>query len=289
MRITAELLQQIAEQRTNPCEMRELVLRGYGIMVLENLAAIPAGIVAWDLSHNRLQQFNNLPTKTVADLESLLVISNQISSIQLKPKQLPKLQLCNFEKNQISSFSIIANLAQASPNLEFLSLQDNPVCLQPHYRLFVIFIFDRYFREQYDSSKETTSSSLQPQLRVLDYQRITQAERTKAQKWSRSKTGVAALDQIAQQKDSDQGVKTFTPGESIDDEEAFSKPKVELSMEQKSLLQELLEHADSEAQILEIQTYLSQATDSDTVTSYLNKSLQAAKGEEPSAKRVRLG
>jgi len=306
MRITAELLQQVAEQRSNPLGERELVLRGYGILVLENLAAAPAGIESLDLSHNRLQSLENLPSSSsksnnrssqlfstlsqsiTFSLQNLQAGHNQISAIRLKPKQLMKLTMCNLEFNKINDFVAIQKLAYACPNVEFLTLFNNPITMKPHYRLLVIYLFDKSRKEQ-EQQQVQQQQPLNDCLRILDYQRIRIAERTKAKKWSQSKAGMAVLAQLSSSSGSataDSTVKTFTPGEMMDlnddegdDATTTASQKFVLTTAQKQMLKDLLQHADSEAEIVQIQSALSQLAnnsknETDLISDYLTKGLQ---------------
>lgn len=153
MRITAELLSQ-AEQRTNPDQQRELVLREYGIPAIENMGVVvamagsaaiggehgaggPIGssnnnnvndpFDAWDLSNNRLSRLDNFPR--LSRLSHLFCAGNLIETIDAKniAKNVPNLASLTLSYNAISSLAEIINLAQACPKLEFLALTGNPV------------------------------------------------------------------------------------------------------------------------------------------------------------------
>ncbi|KAL7560570.1 hypothetical protein ACA910_001436 [Epithemia clementina (nom. ined.)] len=293
MRITAELLQQGAEQRTNPLQERELVLRGYGILELENLGAMataPAAVTnggsvdnhdskdghydALDLSNNRLTELGNFPR--LPRLSSLYVSHNQIgattttttttttknsSSSLLSPPSSSCIAVTNLQRNlrhlttltlcfnRIHSLATIAQIAQACPNLTFLSLRGNPVTHKPQYRLFTIHQFD-YERQQQqqlqqNSKQQPSKAAKQPSkssssnpllsspsssnpplvlLRILDYSRIRPAERKQAHKWSISTTGATILSQVAaavgrgdhaDHETTSSTSKTFVPGESL--------------------------------------------------------------------------
>ena len=326
MRITAELLQQGAEQRTNTLQERELVLRGYGIVVLENLSAMAAttttggagatatdrvvtttttttmnaGYDALDLSNNRITELGNFPrlprvtalycshnqiganqldannknnnknNNNKPSSSSLLYLSSSSSStssciftnnIQCNLPNLTTLTLCF---NRIASLTIVSQLAQACPNLVFLSLRGNPVTYKTHYRWFTLHEFDRNNKKNNNKNNNntqgpqnsvptTTTTSkknpfqLQSQqqvvdqlllLRVLDYRRIRPMERKQAQKWSQSSTGATILAEFSlstttQEEDNNNNNRngtnsqTFVPGELLpnDDNDDDDKKK----------------------------------------------------------------
>lgn len=126
VRISAELLSQ-AEQRTNPNEDRELVLRDFGIPAIENMGAARDEFDAFDLSNNRISRLENFPK--LHRLSSLFCAGNSIDSIDAKniQKNVPNLKSLTLSDNNISALAEVANIATACPKLEFLSLSGNPV------------------------------------------------------------------------------------------------------------------------------------------------------------------
>jgi len=132
MRITSDLLSR-AEQRTNPENARELVLREWGVSVIENMGAVASAggrqelFDAIDLSNNRIARLENFPRlRRVTDL---LCAGNLIESFDVGnlSKNLPNLRRLTLSYNAVSSLAEVANLASACPNLEFLTLVGNPV------------------------------------------------------------------------------------------------------------------------------------------------------------------
>lgn len=128
MRISAELLSQ-AEQRTNPMNDRELVLREWGIPAIENLGAVAARdeFDSIDLSNNRITRLENFPR--LRRLSQIYSAGNLIESIDVNNigKNVPNLTSLTLSHNNISSLAEVANIGSACPKLEFLSLTGNPV------------------------------------------------------------------------------------------------------------------------------------------------------------------
>lgn len=126
MRISAELLS-YAEQRTNPLNERELVLQGLGIPVIENMGIARDDYDSWDFSNNRIVRVDNFPR--VSRLRTLLLSGNCIESldpINLQ-RNVPNLTTVSLSYNNISSLVEIANIGKSFPQIEFLTLNGNPV------------------------------------------------------------------------------------------------------------------------------------------------------------------
>ena len=123
MRLTAELIQS-CEQRTNPLDERELVLRGLGISELEHLGAARDDYDCWDFSRNRLTALDNLPR--IQRLSSILAASNAIERIDL-PTKIPNLRHLVLSDNRIAHLAQIKQISKACPNLQSLCLDGNPV------------------------------------------------------------------------------------------------------------------------------------------------------------------
>lgn len=127
MRLSADVLGSMAEQRTNPLGERELVLRGLGIPVIEHLAATRDLFDAIDFADNRLVLLGNFPR--LLRLSNLSVTGNLVESIDASnlQKNLPNLKYLNLTDNRIRGLHQVANIAKACPNLEHLTLHHNPV------------------------------------------------------------------------------------------------------------------------------------------------------------------
>ena len=139
MRLTAELLLQ-AEQRTNPDQDRELVLRDWGIPAIEHFGATKDDFDAIDLTNNRLLRLENFPR--LRRLSNLLCAENLIESIDGKnlEKNVPNLKSLTLSYNNLSSLAQVATLGDSCRKLEFLSLVGNPVTRT----FFLSDIYDRF-------------------------------------------------------------------------------------------------------------------------------------------------
>jgi len=126
MRLSAEILSQ-AEQRPNPLEERELILRGLAIPAIEHLAVTRDAFDAIDFSDNRLLRLENFPR--LLRLSSLMCAGNLIESLDAPnmKKNIPNIKALTLSYNRISALHEVSNLATACPKLEFLSMVGNPV------------------------------------------------------------------------------------------------------------------------------------------------------------------
>jgi hypothetical protein len=127
MRLSADLLQQ-AEQRTNPLGDRELVLRGYGIRMVENLSVARDMFDTLDLSDNRITTLSNFPR--MLRCHTLLLGDNLVDHIDATnvSRNVPSLMTLVLTNNRIEGLHEVANIGVACPNLENLILTGNPVC-----------------------------------------------------------------------------------------------------------------------------------------------------------------
>ena len=89
-------------------------------------------------------------------LRSLLLNSNKISRIDQISDMFPRLETLSLNDNRIADLNEIAKLSKL-PKLERLYLLNNPITLNPEYRIFVI--------------------SRLPNLKVLDFQKVKEKER----------------------------------------------------------------------------------------------------------------
>lgn len=131
MRLSAELLES-CEQRQNPLDEREIVLRGLAIPTIEHLAVTRDAYDAMDFSDNRLGRLDNFPR--LLRLASLNVSGNIVESIDAAnlDRNLPNLQHLDLSYNQISSLYQISQLGKACPKLQSLSLNGNSVTSKFH-------------------------------------------------------------------------------------------------------------------------------------------------------------
>jgi len=170
----------------NAMKDRELDLRGNKIAVIENLAATQDQFDSLDLSDNEIRKLECLAV--LPRIKMLLFNNNQINRIaENLGRAFPGLQTLVLTNNRFGTLKELEPLAALGSTLSMVSLVDNPVTKQPHYRAFMI--------------------AMLPRLRVLDFQKVKPAEREAAEgiygsAAARLKTAGAAPG----------GAKTFEPG-----------------------------------------------------------------------------
>lgn len=171
MRLTPVVLAR-AETRLNPAHEREIILRGLRLVAIENLAILQDGFDVLDLSDNEIKRLDNFPQGT-SRLSSLLVNNNLVSRVSSTVgSQLPNLTALVLTGNRVTSFTEITHIASLK-KLQHLSLLDNPVALNSHYRLYCVYTI--------------------PALRSLDYRKVSRKEREEASKLFSSEAGRALL------------------------------------------------------------------------------------------------
>jgi U2 small nuclear ribonucleoprotein A' len=127
MRLSAELIGSIAEQRTNPMGEREIVLRGLNIPVIEHLGVTRDMFDAIDFTDNRISAVTNFPK--LSRLSTLYMSGNIVDTIDHRnlSKNVPNIKYLDLSSNHISSLYEISQLGTALPKLEVLNLVNNPV------------------------------------------------------------------------------------------------------------------------------------------------------------------
>jgi len=236
MRLSADVLG-MAEQRTNPLGERELVLRGLGIPVIEHLAATRDLFDAMDFADNRLMALGNFPR--LLRLSSLSVTGNLLETIDATnlQKNLPNLKYLSLTDNRIRGLHQVTNIAKACPQLEQLTLNHNPVTQRQHYRLYVI--------------------NKLPQLKVLDFIKVKQAERDRAKRLAQSAAGAALEGDVklearrsSKSDDDNKKEQTFYPGEGNSAQESFV---TQFTSQQKIMIRTMIANATSPAEIERIE------------------------------------
>jgi len=165
----------------NPIKDRELDLRGNKIAMLENLAATQDQFDSIDLSENEIRKLECLAV--LPRLKMLLLSNNRVTRLADDlGAAFPNLETLVLSNNQIGTLKELDALA-GLPSVEMLSLVDNAVTKQQHYRAFVI--------------------SRMPNLRVLDYKKVKPAEREAA---------VSMYGAIAKPERTASAANTFEPG-----------------------------------------------------------------------------
>ncbi|KAJ2927189.1 hypothetical protein H1R20_g9916, partial [Candolleomyces eurysporus] len=157
MKLTPELLAQ-ATSHINPVKERQLDLRGYKIPAIENLGVTRDQHDAIDFTDNSIIILGNFPL--LKRLRTLLLANNRIQtispSLHLSAPNLTTLVLTN---NDIAELGDLEPLKEFK-HLTFLSLIGNPVRDKKWYREWLAWRI--------------------PSLRVLDFQKIRDKERTTA-------------------------------------------------------------------------------------------------------------
>uniref|UniRef100_A0A131Y143 Probable U2 small nuclear ribonucleoprotein A' n=1 Tax=Ixodes ricinus TaxID=34613 RepID=A0A131Y143_IXORI len=178
VKLSQDLIQ-MAAQTINPVRDRELDLRGYKIPVIENLGATLDQFDSIDLSDNDIRKLDGFPL--LRRLKCLLLNNNRICRIgENLQENLPALETLVLTNNQIQNLGDLDPLATVK-SLTYLSLIKNPVTVKRHYRLYLIHRL--------------------PQLRVLDFRRIRQKERTDAQQLFKGKKGKQLEKEMGATKD----------------------------------------------------------------------------------------
>lgn len=185
MRLTVELVEGAAQYIHPATKDRELDLRGYKIPLIENLGATLDHFDSIDFSDNEIRKLENFPL--LKRVKKLLFSNNRISKMQDNlVDSLPNLEWLILTNNNIQEPGDIDCLS-CLPDLQYLSLLDNPVTTKKHYRLYVIHRL--------------------PQVRVLDFKRVKMSEKKEASQLFKGKKGKALEKEV--------GLKSaeFVPGE----------------------------------------------------------------------------
>ena len=149
---------------------------GVKIPAVENLGVLLDGYDAIDFTDNEIAKLENFPL--MKRLRSLYMANNRISRVEEGlGAALPYLQTLVLTGNRVASLAEVNALSSLSSLLN-LSLLQNPVTRKPNYRWYVVWKF--------------------PELRVLDFQRVTLKERTASAKFFGSKAGKAYAKEVVE-------------------------------------------------------------------------------------------
>ncbi|KAK7207544.1 small nuclear ribonucleoprotein U2, A [Myxozyma melibiosi] len=159
MKLTVDLIN-ASPSYINPLKDRELSLRGHRIPMIENLGVSKDLNDTIDLTDNDITTLTNLPR--LIRLRRLLLARNKITHIApTLTSSVPNLTTLILTSNSIQNLADLNGLG-ACRRLTYLSLLGNPVARKEHYRLFVIWRI--------------------PSVRILDFEKVRQAEREQAAK-----------------------------------------------------------------------------------------------------------
>lgn len=187
VKLTPELIEQ-SMQYINPVRDRELDLRGYKIPTIENLGATLDQFDTIDFSDNDIRKLDGFPL--LKRLKTLFFNNNRIVRIGEGLEHcIPNLQTLMLTGNMIQELGDLEPLIPLK-NLTNLCLLQNPVSAKPQYRQYIVYRF--------------------PQLKLLDFRKIKQAERESATEYFRSKRGKEMAREIAKK------VKAQIAGTSVD-------------------------------------------------------------------------
>lgn len=165
MRLNAEVLRD-ASSYINPLKERELDLRAHNIPSIENLGVTKDQNDAIDFTENDIRILGNIPS--FPRLRSLFMARNRIESISGEiGSAVPNLETLILTSNRLEKLEDLTPLASLR-RLVHLSLLENPVAQMEYYREWVIWRC--------------------PSVRILDFQRVRQAERRRAMELFRDKS-----------------------------------------------------------------------------------------------------
>ncbi|KAK4544830.1 hypothetical protein LTR36_003734 [Oleoguttula mirabilis] len=157
MRLTAELIHNSLSY-LNPLNERELDLRGHKIPSVENLGVAAKDQESIDFTDNDITVLANFPLSP--RLQTLQCARNRIASLQPSlAKSLPNLSTLVLTQNNVSELADLDPL-QGFAKLTHVSLAENPVASKENYRYYLLWRC--------------------PHIRFLDFQKVKDAERSKA-------------------------------------------------------------------------------------------------------------
>ncbi|CAF4066711.1 unnamed protein product [Rotaria magnacalcarata] len=195
-RLTPELIE-VAPQYLNPVGQYELCLRDLKIPVIENLGVTLNQFDTIDFTNNDIRKLDGFPF--LPKLKTMYLANNHITRIAEGLQQyIPNLDTLMLNNNMLQELIDIDPLATL-PKLAHVSFARNPIAMKKDYRLYVIHRL--------------------PNLRTLDFNRITQKEREAARKLYKSKSGETVKTQQLK------GKNTFVPGAELVKQQQ-SKPRL---------------------------------------------------------------
>jgi len=194
VKLTVDLIHGAA-QYINPINDRELDLRGYKIPIVENLGASLNQFDCIDFTDNEIRKIDNFPY--LPRIKTLYFNNNRIVRIgEGLEESMPHLHTLIMTNNNVQELADLEPLSSVK-TMTMLSFLHNPVCAKPNYRLYVIYKF--------------------PNLKVLDFKKVKQAEREQASALYTSKKGKDQMREIKRK------ARTFVPGEKLTSVEASNK------------------------------------------------------------------
>ncbi|KAI8984359.1 leucine-rich repeat-domain-containing protein [Mycotypha africana] len=236
MKLTGEVISN-SLSHINPLGERELILRvgnhvDLKIPAIENLGVTKDLNDALDFTNNDLRVLGNFPR--LMRLQHLLLTKNRISKIETGlGETIPNVQRIILTNNSIHELGDLEPLTELK-QLTHLSVMDNPVTKKQHYRLYLIHKL--------------------PNLRVLDFNKVSLAERQKAAQMFTKEDGTAndLSKSITENK-----TKTFEPGEGMNNDTTdTSNAGHALTPEEQLKIKEALKQATSLDEISRLERLL---------------------------------
>ncbi|VDL92316.1 unnamed protein product [Schistocephalus solidus] len=196
VKLTTDLVEG-AMQHTNPLKDRELDLRGYKVPAIENLGSTLDQFDTLDFTDNEIRKLDGFPL--LLRLKALILTENKIVRIgDDLVSSIPNLETLILTDNNIAELKDLDPLASLT-KLNFLSLIRCPVTMKLNYRIYVI--------------------GRIPQIRFLDFRRVTLAERKQAASFMKHLAPLPAFSAVNAGSNSataaargTSNVKTFVPG-----------------------------------------------------------------------------
>ncbi|KAJ2075436.1 U2 snRNP complex subunit [Coemansia sp. S100] len=236
MKLTADLIASSASY-INAIKDRELDLSSNNIAVIENLGATRDLNDSLNLCHNNIRVLGNFPT--LDRLKCLYLADNRIAAIERDLAQfLPRLRTLVLTNNDIGDLVDLEPLREFG-ELEILSLVNNPVMSKKDARLWCVWRL--------------------PSLRVLDFDRVKQAERDEAKRLFETKDGglTDLAKSILDVKSSAPSVaNTFEPGEGLDLGTAAKEMTAEEIQKEQSISELKAKIRDEMAQVEAMEEYI---------------------------------
>jgi len=173
MRISADMIT-LAAQFTNALKDRELDLREYKIPIIENLGATLDQFDTIDFTDNEIRVLGGFPN--LKRLKTLLLSQNRICRFDSQlHESLGALEEITLTNNLVAELGDLKPLEKIT-TLKRLSLVGNPVAKLPNYRMYAIFLF--------------------PGLKLLDFNKVKDAERKEAKELFSGASGQALVRRI---------------------------------------------------------------------------------------------
>ncbi|EKG16747.1 hypothetical protein MPH_06037 [Macrophomina phaseolina MS6] len=234
MRLTAEIIQN-ALSYINPLGERELDLRGRQFTHIENMGAASADIECIDFTDNHIVVLGNFPQRP--RVSTLLLARNRLAQIQPGlARSMPGLTSLSLADNNIRELGDLDPLGGFTKLVE-LNLLGNPVTSKENYRYYLIFRI--------------------PSLRFLDFQRVRDAERTKAKALFGTPDEPTELaEKIMRQRGA--AVLDASAGAGVADDVTGGIARVKLTADERANVHELIKQARSLEEIERLEKLLNE-------------------------------